>query len=93
VLASLAVHHGPATGAVVEPVPGAAASGESEGSKKKPRVPTTRVEQPGGQMGLFTEFVQHPAVDALRELKIENLSPLQAFDELRKLKDAAASKP
>jgi DNA mismatch repair protein MutS len=93
VLASLAVHHGPATGAVVEPVPGAAASGDSEGSKKKPRVPTTRVEQPGGQMGLFTEFVQHPAVDALRELKIENLSPLQAFDELRKLKDAAASKP
>ncbi|MBY0111285.1 MAG: DNA mismatch repair protein MutS [Phycisphaerales bacterium] len=89
VLASLAVHHGPATGALVEPVPGTHANGEAPSGKKKPRVPATRVEQPGGQMGLFTEFVQHPAVDALRELKIESLSPLQAFDELRKLKDAA----
>ncbi len=88
VLASLAVHHGPAThaNAPVDADNGAAAK------SKKPRVPATRVEAPGGQMGLFTEFVQHPAVDALRELKIENLSPLQAFDELRKLKDAAASK-
>lgn len=92
VLASLAVHHGPATGSLVEPAPGSATNGEATSGKKKPRVPTTRVEQPGGQMGLFTEFVQHPAVDALRELKIESLSPLQAFDELRKLKDAAEPK-
>ncbi|HEX8875183.1 MAG TPA: DNA mismatch repair protein MutS, partial [Phycisphaerales bacterium] len=88
VLASLAVHHGPATHANALADTDNAAAAKS----KKPRVPATRVETPGGQMGLFTEFVQHPAVDALRELKIENLSPLQAFDELRKLKDAAASK-
>jgi DNA mismatch repair protein MutS len=88
VLASLAVHHGPATHANVP----ADADNGAAAKSKKPRVPATRVEAPGGQMGLFTEFVQHPAVDALRELKIENLSPLQAFDELRKLKDAAASK-
>lgn len=88
VLASLAVHHGPATH-----TSGSDATDNGAATKsKKPRVPATRVETPGGQMGLFTEFVQHPAVDALRELKIENLSPLQAFDELRKLKDAAAPK-
>jgi DNA mismatch repair protein MutS len=88
VLASLAVHHGPATHAEAPADTDNAAADRS----KKPRVPATRVETPGGQMGLFTEYVQHPAVDALRELKIENLSPLQAFDELRKLKDAAVAK-
>ncbi len=40
---------------------------------------------PVGQLSLFTEFVPHPAVDALREVKLEGLSPMQAFDELRKL--------
>ncbi|MBS0189586.1 MAG: DNA mismatch repair protein MutS [Phycisphaerales bacterium] len=75
VLASLAVHHGPAGGVQAE--------------SERARVPTTRIEPPGGQMGLFTEYVQHPAVDALREMKLESMSPMQAFDELRKLKDAA----
>jgi hypothetical protein len=36
-------------------------------------------------MGLFTEFVPHPAVDRLRELKLESLTPMQAFDVLRGL--------
>jgi DNA mismatch repair protein MutS len=45
-----------------------------------------------GQMSLFTQFVPHPAVDALREIKIESLSPMQAFDELRKLHEAARAK-
>lgn len=39
-----------------------------------------------GQFSLFTEFVGHPALDSLREIKLEKLSPMQAFDELRKLK-------
>lgn len=42
-----------------------------------------------GQLGLFTEFVPHPAVDALREVKIEAMSPMQAFDELRRIKALA----
>jgi DNA mismatch repair protein MutS len=33
--------------------------------------------------------IEHPAVDALREIKLEALSPLQAFDELRRLKGLA----
>lgn len=42
-----------------------------------------------GQLSLFTEYLRHPAVDSLRELKMESLTPLQAFDELRKLKQSA----
>ncbi|HED52857.1 MAG TPA: DNA mismatch repair protein MutS [Phycisphaerales bacterium] len=37
------------------------------------------------QLSLFTEFVPHPAVDRLREIKLDELSPIQAFDELRRL--------
>jgi hypothetical protein len=38
-------------------------------------------------MALFREYVAHPAVDALREVKLDHLTPLQAFDQLRKLKE------
>lgn len=38
-----------------------------------------------GQMTLFTEYVPHPAVDELREIKLETLTPMQAFDALRRL--------
>ncbi|MEZ6319061.1 MAG: DNA mismatch repair protein MutS [Phycisphaerales bacterium] len=38
-----------------------------------------------GQLGLFAAPAPHPAVDRLREIKIEALSPLEAFDELRRL--------
>ena len=55
------------------------------------RVNTDRVETPahtpkaGDQLGLFTEFVQHPVVDTLREIKLDSMSPMDAFDALRKL--------
>jgi DNA mismatch repair protein MutS len=69
VLASLAVHHGPApTRDQAQRVP-------------KPSAP------PDGQFGLFTEYLPHPAVDRLREIKLDSLSPMQAFDALRVLKD------
>ena len=42
------------------------------------------------QMGLFTEFVTHPVVDSLRELKLDSMSPMQAFDALRALQDEAS---
>ena len=48
----------------------------------------SRQETPA-QMSLFTEFVPHPAVDRLREIKLEELSPMQAFDELRRLANTA----
>ncbi|MBL8999924.1 MAG: DNA mismatch repair protein MutS [Phycisphaerae bacterium] len=50
-------------------------------------VPHARAEKRNGQLGLFTEFIQHPAVDAVRELKVEHLSPMQAFDALRQIKE------
>ncbi|MBI1374068.1 MAG: DNA mismatch repair protein MutS [Phycisphaera sp.] len=40
-----------------------------------------------GQLGLFTEYVEHPAVDALREADVNNMTPMQAFDLLRRLRD------
>ncbi len=40
-----------------------------------------------GQLGLFTEFIPHPAVDGLREIKLDTLTPIQAFDALRRLKE------
>ena len=44
-----------------------------------------RVEPPGGQLSLFTEYLEHPAVAQLRELKLEAMTPMQAFDTLRRL--------
>ncbi len=42
------------------------------------------------QMSLFTEFVQHPVVDSLREIKLEEMTPMQAFDALRSLHKEAS---
>ena len=53
--------------------------------------PARTATPPDGQFSLFTEFVPHPALDALREVKIDRLTPLQAFDELRRLQGLAGS--
>ncbi|MBI1189994.1 MAG: DNA mismatch repair protein MutS [Tepidisphaera sp.] len=53
----------------------------------KPSIaPASRHHDSGGQFSLFTEYLGHPAIDSLREIKLEKLSPMQAFDELRRLK-------
>jgi DNA mismatch repair protein MutS len=71
VLASLAVHHSAGPGA-------AKLDGKA--------VPPPKADE-DGQLSLFTQYLRHPAVDALREVKLDSLSPIQAFDALRKLKD------
>jgi DNA mismatch repair protein MutS len=38
-----------------------------------------------GQLSLFTEYIEHPAMLELRKLNLDTLSPMQAFDLLRKL--------
>ena len=43
--------------------------------------------EPSDQMSLFQEFVPDPIVGTLRELSLEALSPMEAFDILRKLSD------
>jgi DNA mismatch repair protein MutS len=54
------------------------------GAGGKPAVPAPA---PAGQMSLFTEYLDHPAIGELRELKLEGLSPMQAFDALRRLRE------
>ncbi|MSR41932.1 MAG: DNA mismatch repair protein MutS [Phycisphaerales bacterium] len=40
------------------------------------------------QMPLFTEFLDHPALAQLRALQLESMTPMDAFDALRKLKSS-----
>lgn len=42
---------------------------------------------PGAQLSLFTEYLPHPAVDALREIDLEKMTPMEAFDALRTLRE------
>ncbi len=55
-------------------------------------VQTEPLPVPGGprpaQLELFTEYVEHPAVGELRSLDLATMSPMEAFDALRRLKDA-----
>jgi DNA mismatch repair protein MutS len=85
VLASLAVHHAAdaigATGTDQAAKPAAGATVRSIVALKQ------REEQ--GQMSLFTEYLPHPVVDKLRELKLDSLTPMQAFDILRGLREQA----
>jgi DNA mismatch repair protein MutS len=36
-----------------------------------------------GQLGLFTEYVEHPHIGALRSMDLDDMTPIQAFDALR----------
>ena len=45
----------------------------------------------GAQLPLFTEYLPHPAIDRLREIKLDALTPLEAFDALREIKAEAES--
>jgi DNA mismatch repair protein MutS len=73
VLASLAVHH--------------AHSVDDENAASVPATARSAASGANGQMSLFTEYLNHPAVDQLREIKLDALTPIQAFDELRRLKE------
>lgn len=85
ILAGLAVHHGPVeyAGNSGDKTGGTRGSGggrrDDRGSGRHP------LDVASGQLPLFTEYVPHPAVGALKELKLETLSPMQAFDALRRL--------
>jgi DNA mismatch repair protein MutS len=47
----------------------------------------------GAQLSLFTEYLDHPAIELLRTLELDGLSPLQAFDALRQLKELLQPPP
>ena len=40
-----------------------------------------------GQLGLFTEYLEHPVVETLRQLDLTGMTPLEAFDALRRLRE------
>ncbi|MBO6514371.1 MAG: DNA mismatch repair protein MutS [Phycisphaerales bacterium] len=75
---------------------------ESLSVEQADRIDTTAIQATGksasknadatGQLGLFTEFLNHPVVDELREVKLDNMTPMQAFDALRKLQSKAGSR-
>ena len=53
---------------------------------RKPDISRIATRAPNSQMALFTEILEHPAVSEIRELKIDAMTPLQAFDLLRDIK-------
>jgi DNA mismatch repair protein MutS len=55
-----------------------------------PPKPAAKANAADEQMMLFTQYLPHPAVAQLREVKLETLSPMQAFDLLRELREQAA---
>ena len=54
---------------------------------ERPAQLTPATPAKGAQLGLFTEYLDHPAVGELRELKLDDMTPMQAFDALRQLKE------
>lgn len=55
--------------------------------KANPRTP-----EPSEQLSLFKEYLDHPAVTELKGLDLERMTPIQAFDMLRALKERAANR-
>ena len=49
--------------------------------------PAQTTNESPAQLGLFTEYVEHPAVTSLREADLNALTPLAAFDLLRRLRE------
>jgi DNA mismatch repair protein MutS len=84
VLASLAVHtHGAASTFPINAPTSTTAKPDTR------KVPKARPIDEDGQMPLFTQYINHPALAALKEVKLDSLTPLQAFDALRRLKETA----
>jgi len=42
----------------------------------------------GGQFDLFTQYLEHPALVQVREIDLDRMTPMQAFDALRRVKES-----
>lgn len=51
-----------------------------------PAAASSRTGQAPPQLSLFTEYVDHPALAELKALDLDTLSPMQAFDAIRRLR-------
>jgi DNA mismatch repair protein MutS len=76
VLGQLSVSHSAAT--VAKPQ-----AGEDDAVKSETRA------RKGSQLSLFTEYLDHPIIEDLRKLDLDRLSPIEAFERLRKLVERA----
>ena len=54
--------------------------------RKSEPVRRAKAKADGGQMALFTEYLPHPAISELEQMDLAAMSPMQAFDALRKLR-------
>jgi DNA mismatch repair ATPase MutS len=46
-----------------------------------------------GQMSLFTQYLEHPAIDRLRSLDLDRMSPMEAFEAIRDLRNTLTEEP
>jgi DNA mismatch repair protein MutS len=60
-----------------------------EGTAAVPPPPADPPASPKPQLALFREYEPHPALEALRAINLDAMTPLQAFDALRRLLDSA----
>ncbi len=60
-----------------------------EGTAARPVTEAAVKPAASQQMGLFTEYVQHPLIDEIKSLDINTISPMQAFELLREMHDKA----
>lgn len=58
------------------------------GRAKEVAAATRLQAQPTPQLSLFTEYLEHPALGELRKVDINTLTPLAAFDLLRRLAES-----
>jgi DNA mismatch repair protein MutS len=58
------------------------------GDDDPPPVPPPAPAGATGQMPLFTEFLPNPVIEEIKSLDLDALSPLDAFDSLRRLRAA-----
>jgi DNA mismatch repair protein MutS len=58
---------------------------EGDTAAKAAAISSAPVIPPSEQMSLFTEFLPHPAIEELRGLDLDAMTPLEAFDRLREL--------
>ncbi|MFU8829929.1 MAG: DNA mismatch repair protein MutS, partial [Phycisphaerales bacterium] len=61
--------------------------GDKAGAAADQGKPATRQRgpDPSGQFGLFTEYVPHPVIEEIKKLDLNRMSPIEAFEMLRKL--------
>ncbi|MGQ0628130.1 MAG: DNA mismatch repair protein MutS [Phycisphaerales bacterium] len=83
VLESLSVEH-----AQVGAGRGEAAAGPRPGGIDPSRI-RSAAAPPDGQLSLFTEYLPHPVVMELKQVALDGMTPMGAFDELRRLKALA----